>query len=250
MQKITRRIIAIAFWILLWQILAIIIHNKILLAGPLETLMTLIRLAGEAVFWQSIMATTGRILLGFLIGSIIGIGFGYLSYINEIVREFMAPLILSLKSVPVASFVILLLIWFGSRNISVIIVAMVVFPILYTNTLEGLVSTDNKMLEMARVFRMPKEREILYIFLPQLLPFWQGAFKLAIGMSFKSGIAAEVIGQPLGTIGNGLYQAKIYLETGELFAWTIVTVLVAFLCEKVISILLALPVRKRVSKKL
>lgn len=245
MQKITRRIIAIAFWILLWQILAIIIHNKILLAGPVETLATLIRLAGEAVFWQSIMATTGRILLGFLIGSVIGIGFGYLSYINEMVREFLAPLILALKSVPVASFVILLLIWFGSRNISVIIVAMVVFPILYTNTLEGLISTDNKMLEMAKVFRMPKERVIGYIFLPQLLPFWQGAFKLAIGMSFKSGIAAEVIGQPMGTIGNGLYQAKIYLETGELFAWTIVTVLVAFLCEKVISVLLSLPIRKK-----
>ena len=104
---------------------------------------------------------------------------------------------------------------------------------------------DKQLLEMAKVFRMPKDRVIRYIFLPQLLPFWQGAFKLAIGMSFKSGIAAEVIGQPLGTIGNGLYQAKIYLETGELFAWTIVTVLVAFICERIVTVLLTLPTRIR-----
>ena len=243
MQKTIKRLIAIVAWIIIWQILAMIIHNKILLAGPIETLQTLIRLAGDSLFWQSVAATTGRILLGFLIGSILGIILGYVAHIQEIAEIFLKLLVLAMKSVPVASFVILLLIWFGNRNISLIIVAMVVFPILYTNTLEGLKSTDSKFLEMAKVFRMPKDRVIRYIFLPQLLPFWQGAFKLAIGMSFKSGIAAEVIGQPLGTIGNGLYQAKIYLETGELFAWTIVTVLIAFICERLITLLLKLPVK-------
>ena len=243
MQKTIKRLIAIIAWIIIWQLLAMIIHNKILLAGPIETLQTLIRLAGDSLFWQSVAATTGRILLGFLIGSILGIVLGYVAHIQEIAEIFLKPLVLAMKSVPVASFVILLLIWFGNRNISLIIVAMVVFPILYTNTLEGLKSTDSKFLEMAKVFRMPKDRVIRYIFLPQLLPFWQGAFKLAIGMSFKSGIAAEVIGQPLGTIGNGLYQAKIYLETGELFAWTIVTVLIAFICERLITFMLMLPVQ-------
>ncbi len=245
MQKTVKRIIAIIAWIIIWQLVAVIIHNKILLAGPIETIQTLVRLAGDPIFWQSVAATTGRILLGFLIGSVLGIILGYVAHIQEIAEIFLKPLVLALKSVPVASFVILLLIWFGNRNISLIIVAMVVFPILYTNTLEGLRSTDTKFLEMAKVFRMPKDRVIRYIFLPQLLPFWQGAFKLAIGMSFKSGIAAEVIGQPLGTIGNGLYQAKIYLETGELFAWTIVTVLVAFICERIVTLLLTLPARLR-----
>ena len=117
-----------------------------------------------------------------------------------------------------------------------IICAMVVFPILYLSTLEGFLSTDVKMLEMAQVFRMPRLRTVRYIFLPQLKPFFQSAFKLAIGMSFKSGIAAEVIGQPLHTMGNGLYLAKVYLETGELFAWTIVIVLISFICEKILAL--------------
>jgi NitT/TauT family transport system permease protein len=89
---------------------------------------------------------------------------------------------------------------------------------------------------MTEVFRMPRARVIRYIYLPQLRPFFQSAFKLAIGMSFKSGIAAEVIGQPLHTMGNGLYLAKVYLETGELFAWTIVIVLISFICEKILAL--------------
>ncbi len=93
---------------------------------------------------------------------------------------------------------------------------------------------------MAPVFRMPLSRQIRYIYVPQLMPFFRSAFKLAIGMSFKSGIAAEVIGQPLSTIGNGLYLSKVYLETGELFAWTIVVVLISFICEKILSLLLKL----------
>lgn len=241
MNKTLHRIIPIVLWLIIWQLVAIVIHNKILLAGPVETVQTLIRLAGISEFWLSVGNSTKRILLGFLIGVILGTVLAYLAYRKSALENFLKPLVVTLKSVPVASFVILLLIWVGSRNISVAIVAMVVFPILYLNVLEGLKSTDPKMLEMAKVYRMPPERQLLYIFLPQILPFLKGAIKLAIGMSFKSGIAAEVIGQPLHTMGNGLYQAKIFLETGELFAWTIVIVLISFICEKICMVLLDLP---------
>ncbi len=240
MQKILRTIIPIAAWILIWQLVSMIVHNHIILAGPIDTLGALARLVQAGTFWDSVLQTTGRILLGFLIGSVLGTVLAYLAYKKSFVGDFLRPLVLALKSVPVASFVILLLIWFGSRNISIVICAMVVFPILYLATVEGLSATDVKILEMAHVFRMPVSRQIRYIFIPHLMPFWRSAFKLAIGMSFKSGIAAEVIGQPLGTIGNGLYLAKVYLETGELFAWTIVVVLISFICEKIVSGILKL----------
>ena len=235
-KKVLKKVIPVLAWLFIWQLVAFIIHNKILLAGPIETLKALINLSQTEDFWESIAQSTSRILLGFVIGSVLGIAAAYLAYIIEVAGEFLRPFVVTLKSVPVASFVILLLIWFGNRNISVIICTMVVFPILYLSTLEGLLSTDVKMLEMAQVFRMPKMRVIRYIFLPQLRPFFQSAFKLAIGMSFKSGIAAEVIGQPLHTMGNGLYLAKVYLETGELFAWTIMIVIISFICEKILAL--------------
>ena len=238
MQKVKKMILPAVAWIVIWQLVAVIIHNKILLAGPIETATALGTMAGTSEFWTSVGETTIRILLGFLIGSILGIILAYGAYKKPLIGDFLKPLVVTLKSVPVASFVILLLIWFGNAGISTVICAMVVFPILYMNTLEGLKSTDVKLLEMAKVFRMPGDRAVRYIYMPQLRPFWKSAFKLAIGMSFKSGIAAEVIGQPLHTIGNGLYLSKVYLETGELFAWTIVVVLIAFICEKIISLVL------------
>ena len=235
-KKVLKKAVPVLAWLLIWQLVALIIHNKILLAGPIETVRALISLSGTADFWESVAESTWRILLGFFVGAVLGTGAAYLAYTKEFIRDFLHPFVVTLKSVPVASFVILLLIWFGSKNISVIICAMVVFPILYLSTLEGLLSTDVRLLEMAEVFRMPGMRVIRYIFLPQLRPFFQSAFKLAIGMSFKSGIAAEVIGQPLHTMGNGLYLAKVYLETGELFAWTIVIVLISFICEKILAL--------------
>lgn len=237
MPKSIRRILAAAAWVIIWQLVAIVVNNRILLAGPIDTVIALLGLVGTAIFWGSVWQTTGRILLGFVIGSLLGIVLAYLARLKTWLEDFLRPLVSALKSIPVASFVILLLIWFGSRNISIVICSMVVFPILYLNTLEGLKSTDVKLLEMAKVYRMPGTRLLRYIYLPQLKPFFKSAFKLAIGMSFKSGIAAEVIGQPLGTIGNGLYLSKIYLETADLFAWTIVVVLISFICEKLISLL-------------
>ena len=239
-RRIYKTLIPIAAWLLIWQLVAVLVHNRIILAGPVDTLSALVMLAARESFWASVLNSTSRILLGLLTGAVLGMGLAYVSYVKSFVGDFLRPFVSALRSVPVASFVILLLIWFGNRNISVIICAMVVFPILYMNTLEGLKSTDVRMLEMAKVFRMPVSRQIRYIYIPQLMPFLRSSTKLAVGMSFKSGIAAEVIGQPLGTMGNGLYLAKIYLETGELFAWTIVVVLISFICEKVISAILRL----------
>ncbi len=238
MQKVIKRALPVVFWIVVWEIVSIIIHNKILLAGPIETIKALGNMIILNSFWLSIKSSVLRILLGFLIGTVLGIGLSFLAYKKEIARDIIKPLVTVLKSVPVASFVILLLIWFGSRNVSVFISGMVVFPIVYLSTLEGFMATDVKLLEMAKVFRMPEGRVIRYIYCPQLMPFLKSSIKLSIGMAFKSGIAAEVIGQPLDTIGNGLYNAKIYLETGELFAWTIAIVLISFICEKILLLLL------------
>ncbi len=237
-NKAARKVIPVIIWLVIWQLVALIIHNHILLAGPAQTIKALIGLSQTQEFWSSVGQSVSRILLGLLLGCVLGIVLAYLAYMKEIIRDFLKPLVLAVKSVPVASFVILLLIWFGSRNISVIICMLVVFPILYLSTLEGLLSTDGKMLEMAKVYRMPRGRVIRYIFLPGLKPFFQSSVKLAVGMSFKSGIAAEVIGQPLHTMGNGLYQAKIYLETGELFAWTIVIIFISFIIEKILELVM------------
>ena len=133
---------------------------------------------------------------------------------------------------------ILALIWTGAENLSVFISFLVVYPVIHINTLAGLSHADPGLLEMARVFRIPVWRQALSIYRISLYPYLESALKTSLGMGFKSGIAAEVIGVPGGSIGEGLYMAKIYLSTADLFAWTLMIIAVSSVFEKLFLLLL------------
>ena len=234
----SKKAVIILFWLILWQLLAAAVQNQILLVSPLDTLRALSELISTPEFWSSIRFSFFRICLGFLMAFGAGLSTGALAYKIPVVGEFLAPPIHLMKSIPVASFVILALIWTGSENLSVFISFMVVYPVIHVSTLAGLHSADPKLLEMARVFHVPAWRQILYIYRTALYPYLASTLKTALGMGFKSGIAAEVIGVPDGSIGAGLYMAKIYLSTAELFAWTFVIIVISILFEKAFLFLL------------
>ncbi len=233
-----RKLIIFLFWIAIWQFASMAIDNNIVLVGPGDVVRSFVDLLPTADFWKAIGWSFGRISLGFLLAFGAGLLLGSLAFRFPGLLEFLEPAVLLMKSVPVASFVILALIWIGSRNLAIFISFLVVFPILYINTISGLKSTDQKLLEMARVFRLSPVGRIRHIYLPALVPYLVSGCKVALGMSWKSGIAAEVIGIPTHTIGENLYMAKIYLNTAELFAWTIVIILVSALFERTFLLLL------------
>ncbi|MGI5888016.1 MAG: ABC transporter permease [Oscillospiraceae bacterium] len=224
-----------AVWILIWAAAAWLIGNDILFAGPAATVRALIELVRTGSFWLSVLNSLAMIALGFLIGTALGLVLAPLSYRFRTFGDFLSPAVSFLKAAPVVSFIIIVLIWAGSRAASMIISAVVVFPIIYISVLGGLKSADPAMKEMAYVMRMPLKNRARFIYWPAVRPGLSSALSLACGMSWKSGVAAEVIGQPLSTIGNGMYRAKIYLDTAQLFAWTIVTIALSWLFEKAVS---------------
>lgn len=233
-----RKILILLFWLALWQFFSYAIHNRILLVGPIETLKALAAQVSSAAFWKAIWFSFARIGLGFFLAFFAGLATGALSFRFPAFGELLEPAIQFMKAIPVASFVILALIWTGSRNLSVFISFMVVYPMIHINTVAGLSSTGQELLEMAQVFRVPLWKKALFIYRAALYPYLASACRTALGMGFKSGIAAEVIGVPDGSIGEGLYMAKIYLSTAELFAWTLVIIVISMFFEKVFLILL------------
>lgn len=238
MNKLRKPLI-ICLWLLFWQVMAGLIHNSIMLVGPTEALQALWRLLPSQNFWCSVLGSFARIGAGFLTAFAAGLFLGSLAYAVPFLEDFLEPFIQFLKSVPVASFVILALIWAGSRNLSVVISFLVVLPVIYVNTIAGLKSTDRKLLEMAEVFRMPLWRKIRFIYLPALIPHLLSGCRIALGMSWKSGAAAEVIGLPEHSIGEHLYMAKIYLETADLFAWTFVIIVISTVFERLVLFLIS-----------
>ena len=233
-KKYIRKTLIIFFWLAVWQILAMCVDNFLLVVTPLQALRALLTLAGQAEFWQSAFGSLWRIALGFLLGAVLALLLAAVSYRYKIAEEVLRPFMVFCKAVPVAVFAVLLLIWWGSSMLAVSICFLVVFPNIYLNTLEGLKSADTELLEMAEVFRLPFGTRFFYIYRPALKPFLLSAFQLSLGMCWKSGVAAEVIGTPTHSIGGALYLAKIYLDTAELFAWTAVIVVLSVFFEKII----------------
>ncbi len=239
-NDLVRRAVIIVFWLLVWQIAAMMIHNIILLVGPLDTLKALIALIPTADFWRSIGRSFANISLGFISAFAAGIILGSFAYRFKLVNDFLEPVISLMRSIPVASFVIIALIWIGSKRLSVFIAFMVVLPMIYVNTIAGLNSTDKDLLEMASIFHIPLLKKIRYIYVPALLPYLISGCRTSLGMSWKSGVAAEVIGLPSNSIGEKLYMSKIYLETADLFAWTAVIIIASSVFEHAVLALLSL----------
>jgi len=239
-MKQARQLIIIGFWLAVWQIASLLIDNSIVMVGPVDVIRSFSALLPEREFWRAVANSIGKISLGFLLAFLTGVLLGVLAYTWNILREILEPVVLLMKSVPVASFIILALIWIGSKNLAVFASYVVVFPMIYVSTIAGLQSTDKKLLEMAQVFSVPLGKRIRYIYLPALLPYLSSSCATALGMAWKSGIAAEVIGVPAHTIGEHLYLSKVYLSTADLFAWTIVIILVSALFEKVFLLVLRL----------
>ncbi len=221
-----------------------LMNQPLLLVSPLETLVRLASLVQEAAFWQSIAYTVGKIMLGFALSCVLGIALAALAYRFLPVRRLLAPLTAAIKAVPVASFVILALLWVSSKNLSILISIMIGFPVIYLNTLNGLDSMDRKLIQMAQVFRVPVYKQIGVVYFNQVLPFLRTGLNVSVGLCWKSGVAAEVIGIPSGSIGQKLYNAKVYLETADLFCWTLVIVLLSVACEKLLMALLNLAERR------
>lgn len=247
MKKTLITAASVLFWLIVWQIVSVCVNSKILLVSPIDTVCRLWELLPSGDFWSSILFSMARILLGFLLGLVLGTALAVLSGKFAIIRTLFSPLISAMKSIPVASFTILALFWVGSENLSVLVSILICVPIVCSNMLEGIDNLDKKLDEMSKVFKIPAVRRFAGVYLSQLLPYFRSASRLAIGLSWKSGVAAEVIGIPDGSIGEKLFMSKIYLETADLFAWTLVVILLSFLCEKLFIFAVKL-VQKRVEK--
>lgn len=226
---------AALFWLAVWQLGAWAVGHSLLLPGPAETAAQFVRLVLSAGFWVRAGFTALRVLGGFVLGSLAGCLLAVLAAACPAARVLLAPPVQLLKAAPVASFIILALLWVRSRWLALLISGCMALPILYTALLEGILQAGRGLLEMARVFRLPPMRVLRAVWLPHLLPYAAQSLRLALGLCWKSGIAAEIIALPRGSIGEAFYAAKLALATGELFAWTAAVLLLSAVCERLLA---------------
>lgn len=243
-HKALQNLGVLLFWLIVWQVVAVIVNNPILFVTPFQMVKTLLNLLQQYEVWVSVLKTCSSVVLGFLLAFAGGFILAYLSYKNLIIQYFIAPIIATFKAIPVASFIVIVLVWSSSAQLSLIISTLIGLPLVYTILLEGFNTIDSKLLEMANIFNVSSLKQFKHITLSEIAPFIYSSVQVTLGYCFKSGIAAEVIGLPLHSLGAGLYQAKVYFATDELFAYTALIIGLSYLLEKTMVSLVRLIYQK------
>ena len=234
LRKTLRTLAVVLFWLLIWQLAAALAGQELLLPSPLRVARELIRLAGGAEFWLTVAQSIRRVLTGIVSAVLLGILLALLTHKSAVLRALLSPVMTLVKSTPVASFIILALVWLGRDVVPPVIAALMVLPVVWANVSQGLDGIDPQLLELAQVFRLPRRRVFRRITLPSVLPHLRAALCSALGLGWKAGVAAEILTVPARSIGKRIYEAKIYLETTELFAWTAAVVLLSLVIERLL----------------
>lgn len=232
------KVFSIAVWVAVWYAAFRFTNNQLLMVSPLETFKNLIILASESDFWLTASFSLLRISLGYLAGVLLGTLFGIITGKSEFLSTLLSPLLTVIKTTPVASFILLALVWIKSGGVPVFISFLIVLPVIWANVSEGIKSVDEKLLEMARVFKLSKSKIIRSIYLPALKPSFLSGCITSVGLAWKAGISAEVLSQPDFAVGTKLYASKIYIETVDLFSWTVLVIILSLVLEKTVKALL------------
>ena len=237
-KTVLKNLLATLFWVAAWHILAVSMENSLLLPTPVQVLRRLGELMLTASFWRITLVSIGRILLGAVSAMALGVLLAVLTTASSLADALVAPVMTAIQATPVASFAILVLIWLDRDLVPVLICAMMVLPVVWSNVCAGIRGADPQLLELAKVYRLPRRRVLRRIYVPTVLPYFRAACSSALGLGWKAGIAAEVLTVPKSSIGRMISESKLYLLTEDLFAWTLAVIVLSLLLQKLMLHLL------------
>ncbi len=219
------------FWLTVWHLIAALVGQEVLIPSPWTVLCTIGVLVTKPLFWKSVGLTLLRVCIGFAAALIVGVGLAVLTTRFSLLHTLFSPLLHIVRAAPVASFIIITLVWIVYDAVPAFISFLMVLPIVWINVSEGIRQTDRKLLEMASLFRFSKHQQLVAVYIPSVKPYFLTAAVNGLSFAWKSAVAAEVICRPDFSIGRQLQEAKLYMETPQVFAWTAVVILLSLVLE-------------------
>lgn len=237
-SKVFYFISSIIVLIVIWHFLALGVAKDLLIPTPKATFIKIINIVRHKDFAMIVFGTLGRTTISFLISFAFALLIGFLSALNIYINRLIDPIVMIIRSIPTISIILVLLLMFNGQKASVLIGFLIVFPMLYSNVVEGIKSVDNRLLEMARCYKVTTTNIVLNIYIPSIKNYLTAGINAAIGLSFKVMISAEVIGEVKNSIGKSLFLQKAYLRMDGVFAWTIILVLMVGLIDRSVDLLI------------
>lgn len=238
MKKLTRILLVAFFWLSVWQLMAWNVGKELLLPSPYRVLIALGNLILTADFWSSIAFSILRVMIGIVVALLTGTLVAILTSRWKLLYELIAPFITVIRSTPVASFILLLWLWLGADKLPAVICLLMVFPIAWSAASDAIAAIDKDLAEVCKVYQFSLSKRVWRFYLPSFFPYFLSASKTSIGLAWKAAVAAEALVVSPHSIGRHLFDTKITLETPELFAWTLIVILLSLVIEAITSLTL------------
>lgn len=245
MKKALKTVLIIAFWVGVWYVASLAVNKPLLFPSPFSVIKRAFELSLTKDFWRICLLSLLRVSGGIVSGLAFALAIAVLTSKFKLFRSLIYPLITMIKATPIASFVILVLLFIGRELLPVFITFLIVFPVIWTNLDEGIAKTDKQLLELSRVYKLGKLKTLRFVYIPSVFPYFASSARTSLGLAWKAGIAAEVISVPALSIGKMLIDAKTSIEMIDLFAWTLVVILFSLLIEVLFVKLLKMGERRK-----
>ncbi len=226
--------------IVIWKIVSLVVGAEIILPSPETTFLNFIEVLKTKVFWSAVGSTAVRGLAGYLFSLCFGIIIGSIAGISKAAHSFIRPILSVIRSTPVVSIILIAIMWFKTDYVPVFVAFLMAFPIICGNVIEGIRNIDTKLLGMGRIYKLSRVDSVIHISLPSLVPYLIAAADNTLGLTWKVVITAEVLTLPLHAVGTGLQFAQLKIETAEVFAWTLVAVLLSAVSHLILSFVTSL----------
>ena len=247
MKRILKYTLIVLFWICIWWGISAIVGLPLILPSPIDVLIKLWQMCSTALFWRVMLVSSVRVTIGILLSYVLAVLMALICHRVKWMHDVLAPAISVIKTTPVTSFILIAFVLMNRDLIPGLIAALIVFPVVYANTLEGLRSARPELLETARAYRLGFSDRVKCIWWPTLRPFVVSAAGASVGLAIKAGIAAEVLITPEVSVGKYIFNAKQNMEYVELFAWTVAIIVFSYLLD--IAFKLVLQRIKRKTRK-
>ena len=222
-KKLIVNLISALFWLAVWQAASIAVASPLLLPGPVSVAKRLVDLSGTSQFWQTAGISLLRILLGIFAALVLGVLTAVVCCRFSLARAVIAPAINIVKATPVASFIMLALLWLDRNILPIFITVLIALPVVHSNVSGGIFAIDRGLLQVCRSFGFGFWKKIRILYIPSVFPYFLSACRSSLGLAWKAGVAAEVLAVPAVSIGKMIYGSKMYLETTDPVSYTHLT---------------------------
>ena len=237
-------IAGILFFLLIWELCSRFFNSTLIFPGPVPVLAELVQLAGNEKFLSSLAGTFARVMGGMIISVPAGLVFGIAAGLDKRTEAFLRPLFQVISATPVMSVILIAFLFLGAEKTPVFTAFLMIFPVMAANSSEGIRRVDPRLAELFRVYKMTPKETLFCLYIPSMAPHILSGVKSSLSLCWKVIVAAEILVQPFRSLGTGMQQARARLETPQLFAWTVVTVVSAALLQGLLNLIIRLLVKK------